>query len=391
MDWSVVCRLAVLVCVGLASAGVARETRIELPEPGGAYAVGVTDRWWTDETRRDLAVAGPLDDPAPLRQVGARFWYPATDEEAFAFPLYFPDYKALLPHLRESAASRDLVAGASGPDDRLVDSRARLDAPFAPGVRAFPLVLLSGGTGLPRASYAILAAELASHGLVVVILDHPGISLAAPDGHTSRPEALSLTRPPSDIRTRTPEARDLFWSRRNDMLVLDQLFALGEIRRLADDPGSPLYRRIDFARVAMGGHSAGFQSKSCDRSIAIVCLNYEGVPVLEHRLLGLDKPLLSLRDGKDSAAQLEIFSKMRAEAFDVVLPGSSHLSATDLEFLLHGIAGRAAADLADIAAVTLAFLARRGFLPDHEQTDPATAAHHAEVHRFATPAAPRRQ
>ena len=65
-----------------------------------------------------------------------------------------------------------------------IDTHATTAAPPLQRDARFPVVLLSPGYGQPRIFYTALAAELASFGYLVAVLDHPGDAAVVefPDG-----------------------------------------------------------------------------------------------------------------------------------------------------------------------------------------------------------------
>lgn len=99
-------------------------------------------------------------------------------------------------------------------------------APFAPSEYAWPLVLLSHGTGGSAIQMAWLGTALARAGFIAVAVDHPGNNSLAP---------------------MTPEGMALWWERATDLSeVLDGMLADGEF--------GP---RIDPKLVAAAGYSLG--------------------------------------------------------------------------------------------------------------------------------------
>ncbi|MGW4698800.1 alpha/beta hydrolase [Streptomyces sp. NPDC004285] len=68
-----------------------------------------------------------------------------------------------------------------------VRTHAFPDAPLAPGLRDLPLVVLSPGFTRPRATLTSIGEDLASHGYVVVAIDHTYETAATtfPDGRVA--------------------------------------------------------------------------------------------------------------------------------------------------------------------------------------------------------------
>ena len=300
---------------------------VRLPAPGGGLPVGSTVFAWTDSGRRD-----PID-PSQSRVLLVQLWYPAQARAGQHSAPYIqePELVAMLERfssLQEIRAS--LGAGGLG----RVETPAILDAPVSRRRRSFPVLVFSPGTGMPRAFYSVLASRLASVGFFIAVIDHPGVGVAAIPGRGIVGQFEPMNQPPPGLGQRPEEERDRFWAPRNEMLVADQLYVIDQLAHLNDGTiGSRFRGRIDLNRLAVGGHSSGFQSRACARSRARACVDIEGVAVLADRRSGLDRPLLSVRDGQDSPAQTAILPNMRAEAYDVLVQGSNHNSSTDLGFL----------------------------------------------------------
>jgi predicted dienelactone hydrolase len=184
---------AVLSGVGPAGA----ETRPAAAKPNGLTVhVGVTTRVFHPAEQRNWRG----DAQKSLR---CTVWYPAAG----------------------TAVETRQVVGP--PDAPLFEAgMASPGAAFAPSVYAWPLVLLSHGTGGSALQMAWLGTALARAGFVAVAVDHPG---------NNANEAL------------TPEGFALWWERATDLSeVLDGM--------LADTEFGPV---IDPKRVAAAGYSLG--------------------------------------------------------------------------------------------------------------------------------------
>lgn len=217
------------------------DTRIELPRPTGPYAVGRRAIDWTDHTRID-PYAG---DPETFRGLPVTVWYPAEPTEGETAH-YLPE--GFLVH-----AVAFGIAEAS-----TIVTHSVEDAPVVLGDERFPVLLFSPAGWAPY-FYGAMLEELASHGYVVVALQHPYEMVPTTvfaDGSwrlfKSEAVAGALTvskRPHADeVRDRAAvvdvKADDL-------RSVLDRLVVLDVDR---DDP---LAGRLDLERVGVFGHSFG--------------------------------------------------------------------------------------------------------------------------------------
>ena len=59
---------------------------------------------------------------------------------------------------------------------RAIRIHAKADVPARAG--RFPVVLLSPGAAMPRATVTLVAEDLAAHGYLVLMIDHPGDAAA---------------------------------------------------------------------------------------------------------------------------------------------------------------------------------------------------------------------
>lgn len=180
---------------------------VTLPAPTGGSAVG------TD------AVA--LADPARGgRRLMVTLWYPAASVRGRPLAVY---------------ASPRLTATLGLPPVR-VDARDR-----APARRArLPVVLFSPGFGQPRVLYQALAEDLASHGYLVIAVDHTGEApVEFPNGDIQLPSS-DLSSLAAASATRLADMR----------LILHRLIQ----HRLSAMSTGPW---PDSGRIAVVGHSLG--------------------------------------------------------------------------------------------------------------------------------------
>lgn len=233
---------------GVAQARVANDITVRLPSPTGPHRIGVTTLHLVDQHRRD-----PWDSTIPVRELMATVFYPARTVRGCP----------IAPHMTPAAAAKfkdfDPIylhpeLPKSGVDWAATMAHSYTGAPAQPLRR--PVLLYTPGGGDPRTFGTGLAEELASHGYVVVTIDHPGETGAVefPDG---RVREYGLPGTPQDpqvfrtmIETRLADTR----------FVLDELTTLAagrnpdaEARTLPENLG----RALDLRRVGMYGHSAG--------------------------------------------------------------------------------------------------------------------------------------
>ncbi|MFG3039167.1 alpha/beta hydrolase family protein [Streptomyces sp. NPDC048330] len=291
---------ALLPAIATASVG---GSLLRLPAPVGPHHVGMQRVHLTDPARTDPWVGGTrelmLTVLYPARSIRGFSRAPQlTPDEAVVFGQYAPLVHPGLPE-----------AGAV--DWGAVLTHGYVGAPPLPGRR--PVLVYSPGGGDSRTLGNTLAEDLAGHGWVVVLVDHPGDA-----SQVELPSGLRttiLTGPPDPATFRT-----MVDTRIEDLrLVLDQLGNL------------PLASAIDTRRIGLYGHSAGgtaavYAACGDDRVGAVA--NLEGYLDL-YPPAGFDRPLLLFRtDGFEGAARIES-SWSRLPGRRVMLADANHWAFTD--------------------------------------------------------------
>lgn len=202
----------------------------------GPFPVGATDQVWTDSSRTDAS--------GQPRRLPIRLWLPA--EAA-------PDPGVTPRHPDPDQLERDLVAalpGSHGP--WIVRALTRAADPVAANARLstrqrqFPVLILDHGLPGAPALLAGLAAELASHGYLVVAPAHPGWTLGT--APSPEPPIVWGEEPAREAAALTD------W-------LADGRFVLDQIRRMAGTDAPPtdlrLAGRLLVERIAWVGQGIG--------------------------------------------------------------------------------------------------------------------------------------
>jgi dienelactone hydrolase len=333
---------ALLAAAGASGQAPGWVDRQAIPAPTGPFKVGTLTLRMTDSSRatsRHIAT----------RPLTVQVWYPGRTAEREARGVPYVADRGLL----DSMITRgylDLKPEEIRPWADLTLAAVD-DAPPAPSPRSgWPVLVLSHGFGASRTQYAILSQELASHGYVVLAVDHPmgGFSLD-PQGRVLTVGVDSL--PYQDH----PLAHVVLdWA-------ADASFVVREARkRLAAGLGIVIL--LDSARVGMLGHSLGGAAalQACRSEAGVrACADMDGYPFGEVEQQGVGKPFLTLLSqpdqrnrppARDSAetARREQFAQMGRErdstwlaisarypsvpSFIVKLRGTGHLSFSDAPF-----------------------------------------------------------
>jgi pimeloyl-ACP methyl ester carboxylesterase len=188
--------------------------------------------------------------------------------------------------------------------------------------------------------YTTLMEEFASHGYVVAAISHPGINLVAyPDGAIGTewtgwraPQGLSMSLEPDSLRLSWQffRSRDLY-------LAADVRFV---IQSLESPDMSPFAVALDTSKVGVLGHSTGgavaaAAASDADRTGIRALLVYD--VILPGALFDapIPVPFMLMRTSATnyppgwSELQVETFSHLASDGFDVRVLGASHQSFSD--------------------------------------------------------------
>ncbi|WP_031158436.1 alpha/beta hydrolase family protein [Streptosporangium roseum] len=257
------------------------ETRLALPVPTGPNAVGRSTLHLVDKDRRD-----PWVPKAGARELMVSMFYPARRGSGRAAPYMGTEEARLLLKFQklDRAVPAEKVSA--------VRTNARADA--RPAAGRYPMVVLSPGFTLPRATLTLVAEDLASRGYVVAAVDHAYESsgTAFPGGRMTT--CVACERVEDDDRgidtVATGRAKDVSF-------VLDEL--------TGRHPAWKHAKMIDRNRIGMAGHSIGGNSAArtmeTDRRVR-AGVNMDGTFFAPVPVSGLDgRPFMML--GTDSLHQ----------------------------------------------------------------------------------------
>jgi hypothetical protein len=319
-----------LVALALAAALPALLPIPQLPTPTGPYAVGTVTWEFVDNSRTDPYAP----DPTTPRRLMAQAWYPAAPQSRGDTTPWINDAPIIAPAIAQSlhlpSFFLDHVALAH------THSHAGADPVADP--RTFPVLLFSHGWTGFRQQSTFLMEELASHGYVVVAVEHTygAITTVFPDGTIARsnPAALPVDLPADQSH---PAAQRLGDQWAGDLsFVLDRLTALN-----IADPDGRFTGRLDLERVGALGHSTGGGAalEFCGRDArcrAVLGLDAYMQPVstgmLQH---GLQAPLLALfsetwSSPANSALFEDVFQASPRATAQITITGTSHYDFSDM-------------------------------------------------------------
>ena len=185
-------------------------------------------------------------------------------------------------------------------------------------------MLFSPGYAETRPRYSGLAAQLASHGYLVAVLDHPGDGdlVEFPDGTTvtaAPPPTAGDFDPEALVATRLADAQTV-------VELLEQLDAA---------PRGPFTDALDLSQIAFAGHSLGgataAEAMRLDDRFQVGA-NLDGTMVGDVVETGLDRPFLLIGTNDHEEAEDETWTTFRANtptALQLGIDGAAHMTFSD--------------------------------------------------------------
>jgi predicted dienelactone hydrolase len=211
-----------------------------LPKPTGSYAVGIQYFHLIDENRTDPFLASGTKK----RELMIKVYYPAEPDASKPFSPYFHNSPELL---------RLLTTGYGMPAflfDHLilVKTNSKDNLQIADEQQSYPVILFSHGAGTTMEVQTSQCEDLASHGYIVVAIDHTYVSAATvfPDRIVSHKGATT------DFNT--PEPAEII----TQIMADDSSFVIDTLEEMNQGQLESIFRgKLDLARIGVIGHSVG--------------------------------------------------------------------------------------------------------------------------------------
>ncbi len=221
----------------------AAHTGIELMPPTGPLLLGRTSLYWVDAAS---------EQPGGKREVMAHIWYPAQPDKSAAPAPYIPGFASIQAAVGEAYLKE--AAGASY--DALSSARTHViaDAPTTGDSAKYPVLLLTHGLRYNSLGYSMLAEDLASHGYVVVGVDHPATAFAV----LFPGQRVTCFSEERWTQRRTAEETRAFERENVERCAADLAFVVNQLAKLESGAVASRFQgRLDLARIGVLGHSFG--------------------------------------------------------------------------------------------------------------------------------------
>jgi predicted dienelactone hydrolase len=316
-----------------------------LPEPTGPYRVGTAIFHLTDTSRPDAL----SKKPGQFRELMVQVWYP-TDAAPNKTAPYIPD-PTLLQALKDT--QHDLQDPAVFDSWKEMHTDAALNAPLSKKRAKFPLLFFSHGLGEPRSIYTGFSQDLASHGYIVVCIDHPygGITVL-PDGRV-----ISTNEDPDAGNPEATQRQVEAWAK-DAAFVLDRMSTPARTDRVTV---GRFAGHLDLARIGMLGHSLGGAAalEACRADLRFkACADLDGAPFGKVKEEGVKRPTLIMRSspiysdedlakrgrtreqweemGRQGRAMWSSFfqKSKNVSVYSVKVNGAGHMSYSDAPFVM---------------------------------------------------------
>jgi pimeloyl-ACP methyl ester carboxylesterase len=236
-----------------------------LPAPTGPFAVGRTIYEWTDASRDEML----SDVEGERRSVVVWVWYPAEASDA-----------PVLEYLPNELG--DIIEQSIGLPVGQIRVQARDNAPLAQTGKDFPVLVFSHGGGSLLGIYTAMLTEIASHGYMVVGIQHPYNAMV-----TTFADGRVIPTSPSAAKDSVQ-----YWSE-------DTAFVVDKLESLA--AGSGMFGgRLDLTRLGVFGHSFGGAASAefcLDDPRCVAGINFDGSLSGDVEKVGVTQPFMQVFTG----------------------------------------------------------------------------------------------
>ena len=215
-----------------------------IPASSGPYGVGTRIYELVDSSRREI-----YSGKEEARRFMIQVWYPSEVSISDTRAPWMADAEIFAPTLATYIDTPSFFLDHLG----LVQMPAYRESKLATSSAAYPVILFSHGWNGFHAQNSGQAIQLASHGYVVVGIQHTYGALITvfPDGTIAKNNPSAL---PRDAGT---EEYELAAHLLSDQWAGDMGFTLDFLELQNNDAASPFHTLVDLSNVGVYGHSTG--------------------------------------------------------------------------------------------------------------------------------------
>ncbi|OME92136.1 MULTISPECIES: alpha/beta hydrolase family protein [Paenibacillus] len=325
----------------------------DLPKPDGPEKVGTQTFHFTDQNRDEVLT----EDQSDKRELMVQVWYPTENRNNNKRGTLFPNDKEMFKKFIQSFSTSLKLPNFVLDYWKYNRTNSYENVEILPSTSPYPLVLLSHGMGTSKVLHASQAENLASHGFIVVTIDHTYSTFATifPDGRVT------------DYKTKMTTVED----RREigNIWTQDVEFVIDQIEKLNSGAIESQFKgKIDLNNLGVMGHSFGgataFNTTYLDHRVK-AGINMDGSLYEVENRDDINKPFMFIRSGsfedwlanfeidrnsddevtKSLSDELHIMKNVLNHGGNVIyVEGTQHFNFTDLQFYselikLSGITG----------------------------------------------------
>lgn len=303
----------------------------QLPRPTGPFPAGTAAYQWDDASRPEMYTA----DPDDVRQIMVQFWYPADVSPDTLTAPFFDRIETAGPVIAQRLGLPSFIFNHAA----LIQTASVPDAPLATDPSAFPVLIFSPGYNSLRTQSTTLMEELASHGYIVLALDHTytGVVTSFPDGRVEllNPDVLPEREVIGEERYRRMSLA------MGDVWEQDIAFVLAQLE--AGKLDSRFVGRLELDRIGLFGHSTGggVVSRLCATDtrckVGVGLDAWLGVTPDETIAAGAERPILFLMSERwpspENNGRMQQYRSGSAQVTWLAINQTHHYDFTDLPFL----------------------------------------------------------
>lgn len=297
----------------------------KLIKPQGEYKVGTRYFRWVDSSRSEQLTPDLHDK----RNVVVQAWYPTEESSKGSHS----DYLDGLGSLPEKIGP--LPKWVFDHYD-LVNTYGLIDAPVSKVQARWPVIIFLTGNGASRAFYTSLISGLASHGYVVLAIDHPYEAMVVKIANGKI--VTNIEKHSSDQPNRMGFMEDRLKTRITDVqFVINQL---NDVTTNTDD----FFSSLDQNRIVITGHSLGGASAAvamANDSRIKAAANIDGTLYGELPKPNGAHPFLLVESKKEEGNRFFRYQngnnklfKQFGGGYRYEIPEADHYSFTDAPFML---------------------------------------------------------